>query len=320
MTVEHDTSPPVPVLLMTGFLGAGKTTAINHILAAPHERRLAAVVNDFGAINIDAELVRGASEGVVSLRNGCICCSMQGDLLRTLSAILRRDPPPDGIVIEASGVSDPADIVRSLLDPTIWRSTPLDAVVCLVDARQVLDEPELATDPLYRGQIAGSDFVVLNKTDLLTEPECKEARMRVATAAPRAHQFACAFGRIPPEVLFGAGPRKPLSVATQSFSAAPPARFETLDWQSEVALSLPRFQAVIGALEPLLVRAKGILSFHEQLDRPMLFQLAGRRATLCAAPPPTAGSAAVRLVLIAERGRLDWAVVRTMLAGCEAGA
>jgi G3E family GTPase len=172
------------------------------------------VVNDFGAINIDAELVRGASEGVVSLRNGCICCLLQGDLLRTLSTILRRDPRPDGVVIEASGVSD---IVRSLLDPTIWRSTPLDAVVCPVDARQILDEPQLATDPLYRSQIAAGDFVVLNKIDLLREPECEEARMRVAAAAPRARQFACAFGRIPPELLFGAGARQPWSVATQSF-------------------------------------------------------------------------------------------------------
>ncbi len=320
MTAERDTSLPVPVLLVTGFLGAGKTTAINHILAAPHGQRLAAVVNDFGAINIDAELVSGASEGVVSLRNGCICCSLQGDLLRTLSTILRRDPPPDGIVIETSGVSDPTDIVRSLLDPVVFQSTPLDAVVCLVDARQVLDEPQLATDPLYRGQIASSDFVVLNKTDLLTEPECEEARMRVATAAPRAHQFACAFGRIPPEVLFGDSPRERLPVATQAFSATPPSRFETIDWQSDVPLSLPRFQAVVGALEPRLVRAKGILLFREQPNRPMLFQLAGRRATLAAAPLPTAGSAAVRLVLIAERGRLDWAAVRTMLAGCEAGA
>jgi G3E family GTPase len=320
VTVERDTSAPVPVLLITGFLGAGKTTAINHILAAPHGRRLAAVVNDFGAINIDAELVTGASEGVVSLSNGCICCSLQGDLLRTLSTILRRDLPPDGIVIEASGVSDPADIVRSLLDPAIWRSAPLDAVVCLADARQALDEPQLAADPLYRSQIAASDFVVLNKTDLIAEPERDEARTRIGAIAPGVRQFECAFGNIPPEVLFGAGLREPLPAARRAFSAAPPSRFETFDWQGNAPLSLVRFQAVIGALEPQLVRAKGILLFHEQPGQPMLFQLAGRRATLGAAPPPTAGSGAVRLVLIAERGRLDAAAVRIMLTGCEAGA
>ena len=82
---------PVPVLLVTGFLGAGKTTIVNHLLAHAEGRRIAAVVNDFGAINIDAELIAGASDGVVSLSNGCICCSLEGDLLRTLAALLRRD-------------------------------------------------------------------------------------------------------------------------------------------------------------------------------------------------------------------------------------
>ena len=94
---------PVPILLVTGFLGAGKTTVVNHLLAHAQGRRIAAVVNDFGAINIDAELIAGASDGVVSLSNGCICCSLEGDLLRTLATLLRRDPRPEFIVIETSG-------------------------------------------------------------------------------------------------------------------------------------------------------------------------------------------------------------------------
>src|SRR5207245_3099066 len=118
---------PVPILLVTGFLGAGKTTVVNHLLAHADGRRIAAVVNDFGAINIDAELIAGASEDVVSLRNGCICCSLQGDLLRTLATLLRREPAPDGVVIEASGVADPIDIMRGLLDPVIWQAATLDA-------------------------------------------------------------------------------------------------------------------------------------------------------------------------------------------------
>jgi len=109
----------VPVLLVTGFLGAGKTTFVNHLLAHAEGRRIAAVVNDFGAINIDAELIAGAADGVVSLSNGCICCSLEGDLLRTLAVLLRRDPRPDLIVIETSGVADPADVVRNLMDPLI---------------------------------------------------------------------------------------------------------------------------------------------------------------------------------------------------------
>src|SRR6266702_8958528 len=103
---------PVPILLVAGFLGAGKTTVVNHLLAHAEGRRIAAVVNDFGAINIDAELITGASDGVVSLSNGCICCSLEGDLLRTLALLLRRDPQPEVIVIETSGVADPTDVVR----------------------------------------------------------------------------------------------------------------------------------------------------------------------------------------------------------------
>jgi G3E family GTPase len=125
---------PVPILLVAGFLGAGKTTVVNHLLAHAEGRRIAAVVSDFGAIDIDAELIAGASDGVVSLSNGCICCSLQGDLLRTLAALLRRDPRPEFIVIETSGVADPSDIVRNLMDPMTWREAPLETVLCVVDA------------------------------------------------------------------------------------------------------------------------------------------------------------------------------------------
>src|SRR5437763_16314798 len=93
---------PVPILLVTGFLGAGKTTVVNHLLANAGGKRIAAVVNDFGAINIDAELITGAADGVVSLSNGCICCSLEGDLLRTLAGLLRRDPRPEVKIGRAS--------------------------------------------------------------------------------------------------------------------------------------------------------------------------------------------------------------------------
>src|SRR5437764_15056505 len=123
---------PVPILLVTGFLGAGKTTVVNHLLAHAEGRRIAAVVNDFGAINIDAELIAGASDGIVSLTNGCICCSLEGDLLRTLSGILRRNPRPDYILIETSGVADPVDIVRNLMDPVSWKEAPRETGLCHV--------------------------------------------------------------------------------------------------------------------------------------------------------------------------------------------
>src|ERR1700754_2593009 len=150
---------PVPVLLVTGFLGAGKTTVVNHLLAHAEGRRIAAVVNDFGAINIDAELIAGASDGVVSLANGCICCTLEGDLLRTLAALLRRDPRPEYIVIETSGVADPADIVRNLMDPLIWQEAPLEPVLCVVDA--TTPAKALNDDVLVRSQLRAADVVAL---------------------------------------------------------------------------------------------------------------------------------------------------------------
>src|ERR1700733_9235262 len=153
----------VPVMLMTGFLGAGKTTVVNHLLAHAGGKRIAAVVNDFGAINIDAELIAGATDGVVSLSNGCICCSLEGDLLRTLATLLRRDPQPELIVIETSGVADPADVVRNLMDPVIWREAPLETVLCVVDA--TIDITKL-DDALLRSQIRSADVIALSKTDI----------------------------------------------------------------------------------------------------------------------------------------------------------
>src|SRR6516225_1331696 len=171
---------PVPILLVTGFLGAGKTTVVNHILAHADGRRIAAVVNDFGAINIDAELIAGASDGVVSLANGCICCTLEGDLLRTLATLLRRAPRPEVIVIETSGIADPADIVRNLMDPIIFREAPLETVLCVVDATLPVGKLD---DALLKSQLRAADVVALSKVDLVDE--VARATLRDAVRAAR---------------------------------------------------------------------------------------------------------------------------------------
>src|SRR6476620_4812773 len=181
---------PVPILLVTGFLGAGKTTVVNHLLAHAEGRRIAAVVNDFGAINIDAELIAGASDGVVSLSNGCICCSLEGDLLRTLAALLRRDPQPEFIVIETSGIADPADIVRNLMDPMIWREAPLEAVLCVVDATI---SAEMLNDALLRA----ADVVALSKIDLADAADSTQLRDTVRALRPAAVMVDAPHGEVP---------------------------------------------------------------------------------------------------------------------------
>src|SRR5881394_4063843 len=192
---------PVPILLVTGFLGAGKTTVVNHLLAHAQGRRIAAVVNDFGAINIDAELITGASDGVVSLSNGCICCSLEGDLLRTLAALLRRDPRPEFILIETSGVADPSDIVRNLMDPLVWREAPLETVLCVVDA--TTSEAAL-NDALLRSQLRAADVVALSKVDLVDAAGRAALYDAVRVQRPAAVVVDALHGEVPAALLFPA--------------------------------------------------------------------------------------------------------------------
>ena len=312
----------VPILLVSGFLGAGKTTLINHLLGAADGRRIAAVVNDFGAINIDAELVASSADGVVALSNGCICCSLQGDLLRTLGQLLKRDPPPDAIIIETSGVSDPAEIVRSLLDPVIWREAALETVIALADARALADDPALIDDPLCRAQLAAGDLVALNKADLVTPEELAAARALIARLAPARAIFDVSEGRIAPDLAF-AGPADDSRAPEAGSSDGRPRahgfstpRFESIAFTARKPFSLGRFQVAMQALSPRLVRAKGFVAFAEQGGRPMLFQLVGQRATLGPAPMERDPAWPVRLVLIAENGQLDRDETDVLLQSC----
>jgi G3E family GTPase len=318
---------PVPILLVTGFLGAGKTTVVNHLLAHAEGRRIAAIVNDFGAINIDAELIAGASDGVVSLANGCICCSLEGDLLRTLATLLRRDPRPEYIVIETSGVADPADIVRNLMDPVILREAPLETVLCVMDAAT---PPAALDDALHRSQLRVADIVALSKLDLADEGA--GARIREAIRAQRVPAVVvdAHHGEIPSALLFPAtvdrapplrepGPRRP---AEQ--------RFETLSWTSDRPILLPRLQQAIGRLAPKLARAKGLFETVEQPGRQMVFQFAAGRATLApadatlapgdaalaAGDAPTPGVPCARIVFITELGVLSKAELDAIMETC----
>jgi G3E family GTPase len=274
---------PVPILLVAGFLGAGKTTVVNHLLAHAEGRRIAAVVNDFGAINIDAELIAGASDGIASLANGCICCSLEGDLLRTLAAILRRSPRPEAIVIETSGVADPADIVRNLMDPVIWREAPLETVLCVVDATA---PAEALNDALLRAQLRAADVVALSKVDLADAAGRERIRPAVAAVRPAAVLVDALHGQVPSELLFPEDPDRPPVVRDPSRRRPASDRFETLSWTSHQKISLPRLQRAIGHLAPKLARAKGLFEAEEQPGRQLLLQLAGGRATLTPAGAP----------------------------------
>jgi len=306
---------PTPILLITGYLGAGKTTLINRLLSEQRGRRLAAVVNDFGAINIDAALLASVSEDVISLENGCICCSLLGDLLQTLSAILRRDPAPDGIVIETSGLSNPAEIVRTLLDPVIWKEAALETVICVADARSLIDQPGLAGEALWQSQLAAADFVALSKPDLVSAAELERVRETIRKRKPDQVIHEMIDGRLAHELLFATDAvRRPAAAGTVDTSA--PHAFETAVWTSDAPLVMAKFQAVIGRFAGVLVRAKGFVTFAEHPDTPMLFQLVGSRATIGRAPAVAARGTAAQLVFIARAGKLDEARLTADLDRC----
>jgi G3E family GTPase len=303
---------PVPILLVAGFLGAGKTTLVNHVLANAGGRRIAAVVNDFGAINIDAELIAGASDGVVSLSNGCICCSLEGDLLRTLAAILRRTPRPEAIVIETSGVADPADIVRNLMDPVIWREAPLETVLCVVDATGA----DALDDALLRSQVRAADVVALSKVDLASAAGLDRVRATLRAINPRSVVVEAVHGRVPLELLFPAVPDLPPTLRDPGRPRPVSDRFEATTWTSDRPISLSRLQATIDRLAPRLARAKGLFETVEYPDRQLLLQFAGGRATLAPAGTPLAGMPRVRIVFIAEIGTLSAAEIGKVMDGC----
>lgn len=300
----------LPVLIVSGFLGAGKTTLINRLLIEAGDRRIAAIVNDFGSINIDAELVAERSENVIGLQNGCICCSLQGDLLRTLKLVTGRAPAPDQIVIEASGVADPQGIIAALQDPALWGSVMLDAVLTVVDAEDCIAHPDRMDDPVWRAQVDSADLLVLSKTGGLDAAPLR-ARLGTTSGAPI---LSGDDAPLPVDLIlaFGAAERMRPPRPVESDG-----RFVTLELESGEPARLAEFQRAMERLAPSLLRAKGLLTFAEMPGKPLVFQMTGNRATLAPFGRQLSGC---QLVLIGERGLFHPAEARRALGGAMPGA
>ena len=278
--------PPIPMTVLGGWLGAGKTTLLNRMLANA-EQRVAVVVNDIGEINVDAALIAADDDEVVELTNGCVCCSIGESLALTLRELTLRNPLPERIVIEASGVADPVQVAAY----GDRRRVPLDAIITLADAGTFARRAGL--DPygsLVKAQVAGADLVVATKLDLLDDDTADAglAALRAATSAPVvASSDDPAWVR---DVILG-----PHDLSDRSgYEVAPPAHcIATRTWRSAEPVDVG---ALVGALERSgLLRAKGTVT---TLDGTMLVHLAGERVEVT----PSDGPALDALVLIGGSG------------------
>src|SRR4249919_1522703 len=178
-------SDKIPVTVLTGYLGAGKTTLLNRILSEPHGKKYAVIVNEFGEIGIDNELVVGADEEVFEMNNGCICCTVRGDLIRIIDGLMRRKGKFDAIIVETTGLADPAPVAQTFfVDDAVGKKTKLDAVVTVADAKWLRDR--LRDAPEAKNQIAFADVILINKADLVSEAELREVEARIRGLNPYA--------------------------------------------------------------------------------------------------------------------------------------
>jgi G3E family GTPase len=179
----------IPVTVLTGYLGAGKTTLLNRILTEEHGRRYAVIVNEFGEIGIDNDLVVGADEEVFEMNNGCVCCTVRGDLIRILDGLMKRKGKFDAVIVETTGLADPAPVAQTFfMDQDVADQAKLDAVVTVADAKWLSER--LKDAPEAKNQIAFADVILLNKTDLVTPDELAsvEGRIRAINPYARVHR------------------------------------------------------------------------------------------------------------------------------------
>jgi G3E family GTPase len=269
---------PVPLTLISGFLGSGKTTVLNELLSGNHGLKLAVIVNDFGSVNIDASLIKAEDSAMISLENGCICCSSSGQLSEAIDNVIGLEDPPDAIVVEASGIADPQSTLFLALTN---KKIKLDGLVTVVDADSVLDRlQERRLESLIERQIEAADVVLLNKADLASKGRIAEIQQWIAGKAPQAVVVESKFGKVPAAVLVGLESgyfEENKDPKTEMRHHHHDDELETWTFSSPIPLDSASLMELVKSLPETVIRAKGIVQMaDEQLHR-VIFQLVGKR-------------------------------------------
>jgi G3E family GTPase len=192
----------IPVTVLTGYLGAGKTTLLNRILSQDHDQKFAVIVNEFGQIGIDNDLVVGADEEVFEMNNGCICCTVRGDLIRIIEGLLKRRGKFDAILVETTGLADPAPVAQTFfVDADVREAARLDAVVTIADAKWLTER--LRDAPEAKNQIAFADVIILNKTDLVDADALREIEAHIRAINPYAKLHTTVNCAVPLDAVLG---------------------------------------------------------------------------------------------------------------------
>lgn len=272
----------IPVTVLTGYLGAGKTTLLNRILSEPHGKRYAVIVNEFGEVGIDNDLVVGADEEVFEMNNGCICCTVRGDLIHIIDNLMKRRGRFDAIIIETTGLADPAPVAQTFfVDQDVRAKTKLDAVVTVADAKHLV--ARLDDAPEAQEQIAFADVILLNKTDLVSEDDLKAVEARIRAINPYAKLHRTQNSNVALDAILDRGAfdlERILSVEPDFLDGHHDHDHDpdvvsmslTIPGDVDPEKFLPWINEVSQTFGPQLLRYKGILSFK---DEPRRFVLQG---------------------------------------------